>query len=261
MGNPISMVKEAAAKVSAEDEKEANDVLNSLMEIAKKNLELFEVEIRSDTDKHLLPIDKIIISDHVIQCSVSKNADNIKNAVSSTIKNFASGNFVNGITNVVDAGLDILLGNYSGNVSERKSYVVSVGTLGGFYRIDYYMYSYAYTSKSLVSITKNVVCVAYVVSSIKTESLNPNTVRVILQTTFGSLGEDHLQSLQANVFKALGYDKKEHVNFRSHNESEDEYNKRSYYKGKYDTRYRKNGQRLRGSMDDNDGDQKEDGHY
>jgi len=179
-----------------------------LMQIAKKNLELFDAQVRSDQDKSEIPIDKIIKKINIIQCGVTKDAGNLKESINGILSDVANGRFLDGITKSVDAGLDMLLGNYAGNVSEFTSMTVSVGAIGGFYKIDYYMYSYQFTSAALTKITKNVVCVAIVISSIKTDSdnLNKNTVNVILQTAFGELTRPQLKRLQRDIYKELGWE-------------------------------------------------------
>jgi hypothetical protein len=62
-------------------------------------------------------------------------------AVSSVIGNFATGDFLKGITSTVELGLGALIGNMTASVAERKDYLVSVGPLGGVYRVDYYFYA------------------------------------------------------------------------------------------------------------------------
>ena len=58
------------------------------------------------------------------------------------ISQFASGDFLDGIKSVVGRGLKVLLGSYSGSVAQKENYLVSVGPLGGVFRIDYFLYSY-----------------------------------------------------------------------------------------------------------------------
>ena len=63
--------------------------------------------------------------------------------------------------------MKVLFNNYSGSVSEKQEFVLSVGPLGGVYRIDYYMYSYRFQSKRLSEMVKNVLLVCYAISSVK----------------------------------------------------------------------------------------------
>eukprot|EP01084_Bolivina_argentea_P143003 251193_1 len=113
MGNPISTVKAEAAKINAEDEKEANDALNSLMQVAKKNLQLFYAEVKSDKDKSEIPIDKIIKHFSLIQCGVTKDAQKLKDTITGILSDISNGKFLDGISKAVDIGLDLLLGNYA----------------------------------------------------------------------------------------------------------------------------------------------------
>lgn len=200
MGQTIDLTKQ-----EAEDEKEANDALNALVEMAEKNLELFEFQVKDSSDTHRVQINKIITSGKLIQCQVEKNSEGLKGAVDGLLGNITNGDFKGAITTVVGVGLDTLLSNYMGNISTHTSSTVSVGVLGNFYKIDYYMFSYQYTSDSLSNISKNVVCCAVIISSVKTEDLKRTDVDNILVMSFGELPLDQLKKLQEEAYEALGW--------------------------------------------------------
>ena len=206
MGKSVSQVKQEAQQQNIEDEKMANDALNSMMTIAETNLQLFYARIKSTDDNTQIPISKFIRDFSMIECGVDQDAEKVKEAVGSVLGDIANLDFLGAITNVVNVGLDVLLGRFAGNTSMYDAMTVSVGSLGGFYRIDYYMYGYEFTSDSLAKITKNCICVAVVISSINTADLDKNTVNVILQTAYPNSDYDELRILQQDVYKALGWD-------------------------------------------------------
>ena len=205
MGQSVSQVKEQAKKDSAEAEKQANDALNALLEMAKNNLKLFETQVEENADLHHVQINKILKSAKLIKCSVETNTKNIQNEVKGLLGDIANGHFLSAISGVVGTGLDVLFGNYSGNTSEVTSSTVSVGVLGNFSKVDYYMYSYQYTSQALLKVAKNVVCVAVVVSSVKVDTLDKTDVDNLLVLSFGGMELDKLHQLQDDCYAALGW--------------------------------------------------------
>ena len=58
------------------------------------------------------------------------------------VSQFASGEFLQGIKTIVGRGMKVLMGSYSGSIAKKENYLVSVGPLGGVFRIDYFLYSY-----------------------------------------------------------------------------------------------------------------------
>lgn len=201
MGVTPSAIKDQAKA----DENEANDALNSLQEMAAKNLELFLTKVKSlENDKLEIPIRKIIANTQTIQCNVAQSADGLKNTISSVIGDIATGDFLAAITKTIGFGIDALLGNYQGNISKKEDYIISVSPLSGFYRIDYFFWSYQYTSQSLIKVVKNVVCVAVIISSVKTSELDDNTLRVIIGSKFGGLPIEEQKKIYNEAVNAIG---------------------------------------------------------
>jgi len=91
---------------------------------------------------------------------------------------------VKGLQSIAEASLKVLFDNYAANQSETNVYAITIGTLGGISRMDADFYSYQYTSADIQKITKNVVVISLVVSSVNVLSLTVNDLRTIVQTCY-----------------------------------------------------------------------------
>jgi len=205
MGNTID-----DSKTHAENKEEANDTLNSMMRIANQNLKLFESVVTSANDQNLVKIDKILAKRSIIRCGVSKDGGDLGGEISGILGDFVSGDFLGGISNTINLAMQVVLSSYAGNESETEGFVVSVGALGGFYKVDYYMYSYQFTSEALQKITENVCCCAVYISSIHTDDLTKNTVNTILQMAFPETDVETLKVMRDEIYAALGFDANTH---------------------------------------------------
>ncbi|KDQ51043.1 hypothetical protein JAAARDRAFT_541243, partial [Jaapia argillacea MUCL 33604] len=186
MGSTISALKKSLE--NPEQEKEANDALNVLTQVAKTRIDTFYQRVISPQfDPGLVPISKVIYKYQYFQCGVSNNASDVSSAISDSLGAFISGDVQKGVNTIVGSALGYLLGNYSANASSTTIYALTTGELGGLCRIDADFYSYEYTSKSLTSITKNVVVCSLVISSAKLDNLNLNDVTGIVQTLYGGV--------------------------------------------------------------------------
>ncbi|PMD57924.1 uncharacterized protein K444DRAFT_511083, partial [Hyaloscypha bicolor E] len=113
-------------------QKLADDALNSLLEMAKLQVAAFKLAISNPNfEAKLIPIEKILSSDSIIQASIENTPTNIGSVINETFSAFANGEVVKGITTLINSGLKILLGSYSGNVSTRDTYLISTGKIGG----------------------------------------------------------------------------------------------------------------------------------
>jgi hypothetical protein len=200
MGQTISSIIGDPKK----DEETAKDALNSLMELAKAKSIIFNEQILASKSNNMeIPINKILIKDYTIKASVSSDSKNLADSVKSTIGNFANGDFVDGITDVLKVGLNALFGNFSGSTSEKQLYLISVGPLGGIFRIDYYMYSYRFQSKTLRDYASNVVTVSYVVSSVETKDLDLNTLIDIVQICYSGIDVEKQKTILEMLKKEI----------------------------------------------------------
>lgn len=131
----------------------------------------------------------------MIKCGVASSDAKLKDSVKSLIHDVASGDFVDAICDTAGLAIDALLGNYAGNTSEKQLYKTCVGRFGGVKRIDFYLYSYEFTSDSLISITKNVVVCCMIVSSVNPASIDANTLRNVLEMNYPNETTENLQKL------------------------------------------------------------------
>lgn len=69
----------------------------------------------------MIPIDKILEKDHIIQCNISNDPAKIGDMISDVFSSFVSGDVLGGVSKLINNGLKILLGSYSGNSSTRDT--------------------------------------------------------------------------------------------------------------------------------------------
>jgi hypothetical protein len=84
------------AQQQAEMKAQAQDQLNALVTMGDLKFQAFMDVVKSRDDDTLIPVDKILVMDHTINAGVTNNADNIKRAVTSAGKAFASGDILDG---------------------------------------------------------------------------------------------------------------------------------------------------------------------
>lgn len=204
MGQSASQIEEQAQAKAAEDQKQAQDALNALSTIAKLKKDAFFEMIKSKGDDDEVKIDKVIIKEGDMKCSVTKNSDDLKKGINDIVGSFCKGDFAGAISGIVNTGLDMVMGNYTANQSEHQLYCILVqGEV--LSRLDVYLYSYAYTSKSMISVTENVVVYAYAVSSIDVQSLDRSTLMSIISTQYQAI--DQQEKLLEEIMKIYNIQK------------------------------------------------------
>ncbi|KAJ7252195.1 hypothetical protein C8J57DRAFT_1077533 [Mycena rebaudengoi] len=186
MGSSLSAMID---KQQADMKAQAQDQLNALLTMAELKYTNFLKTVKDTTDKTLIPVDKILRMDHIVNAGVTNNSENIKKAISSVGKDFTSGNILDGkrITAIIGVGLDAVFGNVAANQSEHTTYAITCGELGGILRIDINIFCYTYTAEALTKVTNNVVAVAYTVSAVDSRKLDVDTLRDIVQVCYGGL--------------------------------------------------------------------------
>jgi hypothetical protein len=119
------------------------------------------------------------------------------------------------------------MGSVVANKSEFADYFITVGQLGGigklekfFYfdmltffqgRIDFYMFYYKYTSKSLSEVTSDCLITSLVISSVDPGELNGNDVSVILENNYSAKAQgetdemvkDRLEKIKELIMKEI----------------------------------------------------------
>lgn len=76
---------------------------------------------RNTSDTVMIPIDKILEKDHLIQCNISNDPSKVGDMIGDIFSSFISGDILGGVSKLVNNGLKILLGSYSGNSSTRDT--------------------------------------------------------------------------------------------------------------------------------------------
>ncbi|KAI1739957.1 hypothetical protein F4680DRAFT_420791 [Xylaria scruposa] len=172
----------------AEKEKKANDALQALMEMAKLQQDKFYLVVQANMNSQkLIPVDVIIRQENILQATSSTEITGVDDIINTTFAAFAAGDVANGVASIVQTGLNLLVGSYSGNISSRDSYVITAGKIGGIMRIDMHFFAYQFTSSQLTDICKQVVSVSVVVSSVDSSKLSNSTLRNIVQIVYGNL--------------------------------------------------------------------------
>lgn len=72
---------------------------------------------------------------------------------------------------------------------------IAVGSLGYPLRIDMHMYTYAFSSATLTKVTKNVLAVSVVVSSVDISQLDDSTLGAMVEYCYGSVTADKQQAI------------------------------------------------------------------
>ncbi|KAA1473294.1 hypothetical protein DENSPDRAFT_268029 [Dentipellis sp. KUC8613] len=203
MGSTISSIMEGVAG-DDQKEKQANDALNVLMQVATNRQTLFYDHIRSpEFDPGLVPMSKVIYKYQSIHCSVTSNADDISKSITDSLGDFIDGDVAKGVTNIVQSSLNFLFGNYAANSSSTTMYTLTTGSLGGLARIDTDFYSYEYTSQTLSTITKNVIVCSVVISSADVTGLNKNDISAIVQTLYSASDPAEQVKIRDQLWEAV----------------------------------------------------------
>jgi hypothetical protein len=98
------------------------------------------------------------------------------------------------------------LENVSGNVTEKISYILSIKGYA-LYRMDFYCYLYTYQDKSLRDISENVMIVTYMISSIKYDTIDRETLFAIICT---QISDDETQKKIYEKLNAI-YNQEKHI--------------------------------------------------
>ncbi|OTA70221.1 hypothetical protein K449DRAFT_320464, partial [Hypoxylon sp. EC38] len=184
MGQTVSSLIENLQQDS-EKEKKANDALNALVEMAKLQQERFSLTVQNNIgNQKLIPVDVIISQESILQATTSSQVTGVSDIISTLFSAFASGDVAKGVVALVQTGLNILIGSYSGNTSSRDTYIITTGELGGVMRIDMHFFAYQYTSSQLTDICKQVISVNIVISSVDISKLSDSTLRAIVQNVY-----------------------------------------------------------------------------
>ncbi|KAI0184268.1 hypothetical protein EV127DRAFT_505388 [Xylaria flabelliformis] len=184
MGGALSSIKAAS---SGDSKDQLDDALNSLEALALTKMDDFYHTTEDQTDSLLLPINKITGKFSFMQAKASTDSATLQKQISGLISDLAGGAWADAISAAATDIIQDLLGSSSASVQERSSYMINVNPLGGVERLDAYYFAYAFTSQQLLTNAQNVVAACVVKSSVKTDNIDDNTLRVIVNDAFPSL--------------------------------------------------------------------------
>lgn len=208
MGLVLSAARAEARKQQNDTEKITNDALNSLVDLAKLQTALFKAQTKDSSDSTRIKISKFLREDTVIKCSVDYDATKISQHVQKVYKAFANSDVAAAIGDALNTALEALFGSSTANSNESSMYFVTVGNLGYPYRVDMHLYTYSFTSDTLTSVTKNVLAISLMVSSVDLTDLTESDLGTIVQVCYEQSDEavmtkilDKLKSVRDSQIK------------------------------------------------------------
>lgn len=185
MGNTPSQIRAMAKSTNGENEKVANDALNNMGTLAREKMKNFKLAVMSNNESHEVPVDKVLYQHQMLCCSVSENDEKLTGTVKDLVTNIANGKYVEALLTGANTVLNSLFGSMVGNEGEHSFYRIVVGPLGGIRRVDINLYMWAFSSETLLTLTKNILVVSVVVSSVDVQALDVSTLRVAIEQTCG----------------------------------------------------------------------------
>lgn len=69
----------------------------------------------------LIPVDTIIREENILKATASSKVTGVADVINTAFSAFVSGEIANGVSTIIQTGLDLLVGSYSGNTSSRSS--------------------------------------------------------------------------------------------------------------------------------------------
>lgn len=185
MGNTPGQIRAAARSSNADNEKLAMDTLNTLGVVAREKMKNFQLKVVSNDSSHEVPVDKVLFNNQLICCSVSENDTKLKDTVKELVGNITTGKWIDAIVTGANGVLDALFGGMVGSEAEHTLYRIVVGPFGGIRRLDVNMYMFQFTSEAVLAITKNILVLSVVVSSVDPQVLDIPTLRVAIEDAYG----------------------------------------------------------------------------
>ncbi|KAL4993125.1 hypothetical protein BDV10DRAFT_190264 [Aspergillus recurvatus] len=202
MGVVLSTVRAEARKQSEEVEKNTNDALNSLVDVAKLQTALFKAQVKDPTDTTRISVSKFFREDTVIKCSVDYDASLIASHITKVYTSFANKDVASALGDALGAALDALFGSSVANSNEETKYFITVGSLGYPYRVDMHLYTYGFTSDTLTKVTKNVLAVSVMISSVILVDLTDADLGAIVQVCYEGADENKMQAILDKLIAA-----------------------------------------------------------
>lgn len=188
--------------------KETRDTLNALNALGKSRVDAAYAEAMSDRGKMYAEISKIIFRKQSVVCKTSTDTAAIVEGVKSSVGKLMSGQILDGVTDLIQNGLNLVLGESTGQTSSAYAYALVATQLGGFLRIDVDIYNFALESQGLQTKIQNMTAISSIVSSVKPDSLTAGDIRSIVSVSYGGSSAETQKAILTAVMEAWNLDKK-----------------------------------------------------
>jgi len=189
MGNTLAIMQRDLSEANTVSTKDAKETLDRLEDMAADRIDLFYDKIgHSERDKHLIPINKVLNKHTYIGVAVAES-DGWRQGVRDAVQEFSCGPFAEGLTLAGTNAITKMFGACYGRIQTTEGYAISIDSLGGISRLDYYILTYTFSSSELVKKQASLVACCVVESSADIGSgLDANTMRVLISRTFKGMG-------------------------------------------------------------------------
>lgn len=210
MGQVLAVADSLTNFVTSSDDKQSDEMkelMNSLQEIIKTKSELFETRVSLDkaTDK-TLPISHVLQKFSETYALAKQNMDDLEQGVRDLIGLYSSGKHAESVARTISTSLTLALGSGTAEDKTVQSYCLLVGPLGGFFRVDYFFYVYTVQSQQFRTKFEQLLHVQYIISSVKLQNIDDQTIRAIIQQGYAGEKSEVLRSIYTDITNQLAKD-------------------------------------------------------
>ena len=201
MGNSLSSVIKGVIGDS-DDDKSTRDTLNALYELGKSRTETALAQAQQTSNTIYAPISKVIMQKQKIVCNTAVNTDKIVDDIKGGINSLIQGQILDGVTDIIKEGLNIVLGESSGSIASQNTYALIATDIGSLMRIDTDIYNFETSTTRLQTTAKRVTAITMLISSVKLDSLSANDIRAVVSLKYSSSPAQRQQEILNLVMAA-----------------------------------------------------------
>ena len=162
----------ALRQEEAEQEQKAKEQLAMLEKMAQAQLNSKkELILHGTSDDEEIHKGIVVAKHQQIYCDASSKPEQVESAISA----FFSGDLLGGLKELIFAGVDELLGNYSTGENECEDMLI-VWENNALLRIDAYYWKWNFSEKGIVDVAQNVLAVYCVKRVINPNEIDPNVL-------------------------------------------------------------------------------------
>lgn len=140
-----------------------------------------------------MPIVAVVSQTEKNKVNVSSKAPT--GAVDGAVKGVLSGKFLEGLTTMINGALNTVLGSSFGGEIEKQDFHV-VFAKNSLLRIDYLIYKYEFSSKSIKKIAKNAFCYYLQAGVLDLEKVGP---QVLMYETSMAIEENQIAEVEEQL--------------------------------------------------------------